>query len=108
MDFGSVHVQLVGAKEISYSFGTTQAPFKPIAGHQHALAVADYTDTMFLGAPTNSRRRFLHRMGAGFGAVALSALWRLEAQAAGKPAVELDPLNPFAARPPHFAPHRIN
>lgn len=43
-------------------------------------------------------------MGAGFGAVALSALWRLEAQAAGKPAVELDPLNPFAARPPHFAP----
>lgn len=43
-------------------------------------------------------------MGAGFGATALSALWRLEAQAAGKPAVELDPLNPFAARPPHFAP----
>ncbi len=43
-------------------------------------------------------------MGAGFGAVALSALWRLEAQAAGKPAVELDSLNPFAARPPHFAP----
>ncbi len=59
---------------------------------------------MFLGAPTNSRRQFLHQMGAGFGAVALSALWRLEAQAAGKPAVELDPLNPFAARPPHFAP----
>ena len=42
-------------------------------------------------------------MGAGFGAVALSALWRLEAQAA-KPAVELDPLNPFAPRAPHFAP----
>jgi len=59
---------------------------------------------MFLGAPTSSRRRFLHQMGAGFGAVALSALWRLEAPAAGKPAVELDPLNPFAARPPHFAP----
>ena len=59
---------------------------------------------MFLGAPTNSRRRFLHQMGAGFGAVALRALWRLEAQAAGKPAVDLDPLNPFAARPPHFAP----
>ncbi len=59
---------------------------------------------MFLGAPTSSRRRFLHQMGAGFGAVAWSALGRLEAQAAGKPAVELDPLNPFAARPPHFAP----
>lgn len=59
---------------------------------------------MFLGAPSSSRRQFLHQMGAGFGAVALSALWRMDAQAAGKPAVELDPLNPFAARPPHFAP----
>ncbi len=59
---------------------------------------------MFLSAPSNSRRRFLHQMGAGFGALSLSALWRLEAQAAGKPAVDLDPLNPFAARPPHFAP----
>ena len=59
---------------------------------------------MFVGAPSSSRRRFLHQMGAGFGAVALRALWRLEAQAAGKPAVDLDPLNPFAARPPHFAP----
>jgi len=52
-----------------------------------------------------SRRYFLGRMGAGFGALALSALWRLEARAAsGKPAVELDPLNPFAPRSPHFAP----
>ena len=59
---------------------------------------------MFLAAPFSSRRRFLNQMGAGFGALALSALWRMEAQAAGKPAVELDPLNPFAARPPHFAP----
>src|SRR5882672_2872011 len=52
-----------------------------------------------------SRRYFLGRMGAGFGALALSALWRMEARAAsGKPAVGLDPLNPFAPRPPHFAP----
>ena len=60
---------------------------------------------MFLGAPSSSRRQFLHQMGTGFGALALNALWRQEALAAlGKPAVELDPLNPFAARPPHFAP----
>ena len=59
---------------------------------------------MFVGAKNSSRRRFLHQMGTGFGALALSAMWRMDAQAAGKPAVELDPLNPFAARPPHFAP----
>ena len=47
---------------------------------------------MFLGAPTSSRRRFLHQMGAGFGAVALSALWRHEAQAAGKPALQIEAL----------------
>jgi Protein of unknown function (DUF1501) len=56
-------------------------------------------------APCNcSRRRFLGQMSTGFGALALSALWRLEAQAGGKPAVELDPLNPFAPRAPHFEP----
>ena len=60
---------------------------------------------MFAGPSHGSRREFLGRMGTGFGAVALSALWRLEAQAAsGKPAVKLDPLNPFAPRQPHFAP----
>ena len=59
---------------------------------------------MFLSDPTSSRRQFLNQMGTGFGAVALSALWRMDARAASKPAVELDPLNPFAARPPHFAP----
>ena len=59
-----------------------------------------------LAAPCNcSRRRFLGQVGAGFGALALSALWRLEAQAAGaKVAVDLDPLNPFKPREPHFAP----
>jgi len=59
---------------------------------------------MFLGAPSSSRRQFLNQMGTGFGALALSALWRMDARAAIKPAVDLDPLNPFAARPPHFAP----
>jgi len=60
---------------------------------------------MFVAASNCSRRRFLDRMGAGFGALALSALWRLEAQAAGaKPAVDLDPLNPFKPREPHFQP----
>jgi hypothetical protein len=43
-------------------------------------------------------------MGAGFGAVALSALWRLEAQAIPANAPLIDPLNPFMAREPHFAP----
>ena len=57
-------------------------------------------------APCNcSRWRFLGQVGAGFGALALSALWRLEAQAAGaKVAVDLDLLNPFKPREPHFAP----
>jgi hypothetical protein len=56
--------------------------------------------------PSNcSRRYFLGQMGAGFGAVALGALVRLEASAVGaKAAVDLDPLNPFKPREPHFAP----
>ena len=54
------------------------------------------------------RRDFLARGGAGFGAVALSALMRSEAR--GDPSAApprrpaIDPLNPYAARPPHFAP----
>ena len=59
---------------------------------------------MFLAAPSASRRQFLNQLGTGFGALAMNALWRMDARAAVKPAVELDPLNPFAARPPHFAP----
>jgi hypothetical protein len=55
---------------------------------------------MFLRAGHGlTRRQFLARTGAGFGAVALDALTRLEA----KP-LAIDPLNPYAPRTPHFAP----
>jgi hypothetical protein len=52
-----------------------------------------------------SRRDFLMRTGAGFGALALGALMRLDAQ--GAQALKgpvIDPLNPYAPRKPHFAP----
>jgi hypothetical protein len=50
-----------------------------------------------------SRREFLARAGAGFGAVAFGALRTLDARAAGaagKPLI--DPLNPIVPRTPHF------
>src|SRR3954468_12947357 len=51
-----------------------------------------------------SRRDFLLRTGAGFGAVAFGAMAReARANVALKPTL-IDPLNPFAARLPHFAP----
>ena len=44
-------------------------------------------------------------MGVGFGAMAFTPLGRLEAQGAGtKAVVELDSLNPFKPREPHFTP----
>jgi len=50
-----------------------------------------------------SRRDFLLRTGAGFGALALNAIMQKSAKASEKrPAI--DPLNPFANSPPHFAP----
>jgi hypothetical protein len=56
-------------------------------------------------APCNcSRRHFLGRMGAGFGALALSALSRLEAGAVAARTPLIDPLNPFRTREPHFVP----
>ncbi len=60
---------------------------------------------MFLHGAPSSRREFLIRTGAGFGALAMGALLRSEArgeQSFKSPAI--DPLNPFAARKPHFAP----
>jgi hypothetical protein len=51
------------------------------------------------------RRRFLGQLGAGFGTLAFQALLRGEAKAATpnhQPAI--DPLQPFAPRPPHFVP----
>ena len=54
----------------------------------------------------STRRDFLARSGAGFGAVALSAIMRSAAQAdgGGHPSPAVDPLNPFAPRRAHFAP----
>src|SRR5256885_15565512 len=53
----------------------------------------------------SSRRDFLIRSGAGFGAVALSAMMRSQVRANSPlKAPAIDPLNPFAARLPHFAP----
>ena len=60
---------------------------------------------MFLHGAPGSRREFLVRTGAGFGALAMGALLRSDArgeQPFKPPAI--DPLNPFAARKPHFAP----
>jgi hypothetical protein len=51
-----------------------------------------------------SRRDFLLRSGAGFGALALTALLQSESRAATAHAPRIDPLNPFLPRPPHFAP----
>ena len=47
-----------------------------------------------------SRRQFLVRTGAGFGAFALDALTRAESAKR----LIIDPLNPYAPRKPHFAP----
>lgn len=58
---------------------------------------------MFLAPCDCSRRHFLGRMGAGFGALALGAWPQLQARAAA-PAVLLDPLNPFSPRAPQFTP----
>jgi hypothetical protein len=60
---------------------------------------------MFVAPCNCSRRHFLGRMGAGFGAVALSALQHWESRGALATAGPvIDPLNPHAARPPHFKP----
>ncbi|MFM8468541.1 MAG: DUF1501 domain-containing protein, partial [Limisphaerales bacterium] len=60
---------------------------------------------MSVPPPIGSRRDFLHRAGAGFGAVALSGVLQSTARAdsaAAKPVI--GPLNPFAPRRPHFRP----
>lgn len=56
----------------------------------------------FPGCPT-SRREFLVRAGAGFGALALGVLRAMELRAAtSQRRPVIDPLNPFAARAAHF------
>jgi len=82
----------------SISFPIVASPECPIVKFwvsRHSLAV-------FLSSPQLTRRDFLARTSAGFGALAMGALMRLEASEnpARKPAI--DPLNPFAARRPHF------
>src|SRR5688572_24376951 len=59
---------------------------------------------MFLRPHMTSRRDFLARTGAGFGALAMSSLVRLEALGAAKAGPQVDPLNPYAPRTPNFAP----
>jgi hypothetical protein len=60
---------------------------------------------MLLQPHNCSRRAFLARTGAGFGALALDALFKIEARAAEKSrGLAIDPLNPYARRAPHFAP----
>src|SRR5262249_10563207 len=52
-----------------------------------------------------SRRRFLSQLGAGFGTLAFEALVQQQSMASAptsRPVI--DPLRPFAPRPPHFAP----
>jgi hypothetical protein len=56
---------------------------------------------MFASPCHCSRRRFLGGMSAGFGALALHALTRLDA---AEQKNIFDPLRPFAVRPPQFAP----
>lgn len=56
---------------------------------------------MFASPCHCNRRQFLGGMSAGFGAVALHALTRLDAAQKSTP---FNPLRPFAARPPQFAP----
>ena len=58
---------------------------------------------MFLSAANWSRREFLSRTSAGFGAVALNGLTQLEGRGAGFKAPVIDPLNPYAPRQPQFA-----
>ena len=52
--------------------------------------------------PPPSRRDFLRQTGGGFGALALSALMRLDGRAATP--VTFDPISPYLPRKPHFAP----
>ena len=60
---------------------------------------------MFLAPDAGSRRRFLRRMGSGFGAVALAALAQRPARSAvASRRLLIDSLNPFAPRCPDFAP----
>jgi len=55
------------------------------------------------GIAYRSRRQFLASLGGGFGTVALAGLMAQEAWGVGGPQLHIDPVNPLAPRPPHFA-----
>lgn len=57
---------------------------------------------MFLAPSDCTRRHFLSRMGAGFGAMAWQALSQQGVARAVGPHPVVDPLNPFKSRAPHF------
>ncbi len=59
---------------------------------------------MFTHGLNASRREFLVRAGAGFGALAFHALTLLEGRAAPSKHRVIDPLNPFAPRQPDIRP----
>jgi hypothetical protein len=61
--------------------------------------------SVFIQSAQYSRRDFLARTSAGFGALALSVLAQEDGRAAQSPKAPLiDALNPFRERSPHFAP----
>jgi hypothetical protein len=59
---------------------------------------------MFVSGHNHTRRDFLMRTGAGFGALAFNALSLMNAQGGAVELRKIDPLNPFAPRRPDFAP----
>lgn len=59
---------------------------------------------MFVGGHNQSRREFLVRAGAGFGALAFNALAVMNARAESARLRRIDPLNPFAPGQPDFKP----
>src|ERR1043166_7464269 len=59
---------------------------------------------MFVSGYNHSRRDFLVRAGAGFGALAFGALSALNARGKHARRSKIDPLNPFAPREPDFKP----
>jgi hypothetical protein len=60
---------------------------------------------MIYSASGDSRRRFLRQLGGGFGVLALEAMMRQELRAASpSPGRATNPLEPLAARAPHFTP----
>src|SRR5436853_1670591 len=59
---------------------------------------------MFVSGYNHSRRDFLARAGAGFGALAFGALSLLDARGEHAKLRTIDPLNPFSPRQPDFKP----